>query len=100
MQALLLVDRWIGPLARAIRALVGASDRLVPYTGFLLAVGAVLLGVVATHGLRAGLDRLGKPRLAPLIVLAVVALLGLRHARWLVVWAAQLFVVLARPPSW
>ncbi len=94
--ALLLFDRWIGPLARAIRELVGSSDRLVPYTAFLLAVGAVLLGVVAVHGLRAGLDRLGKPRLAPLIVLAVVALLGLRHAVWLV-WAAPLFVVLASP---
>jgi hypothetical protein len=94
--ALLALDRQFGPAASAIRDLAGASDRLEPYVGFLLAVGVALVGVGASLGLRAGLDRLGKRRFTPLIVLAVVALLGLRHARWLV-WAAPLFVVLACP---
>jgi hypothetical protein len=96
MAATLALDRLFGPMARAIRDLAGASERLEPYIGFTLAVAAALIGVGAALGLRSGLERLGKRRLAPLIVLAVVALLGLRHAGWLV-WAAPVFVVLACP---
>jgi hypothetical protein len=93
---LLAFDRWLGPVAGSIRALAGASDRLEPYIGFTVAVAVALAGVGAALGLRRWLDRIGRRRLAPLIVLALVALLGLRHARWLI-WGAPLFVLLAAP---
>ncbi len=93
---LLANDRALMPVARAIRELAGAHDRLVPYIGFVLAVAAALVGVGAALALRAGLDRIGKRGLAPAVVLVAVALLGLRHAPWLV-WAAPVFVVVACP---
>jgi hypothetical protein len=93
---LLALDRAIGPAAAALRGLLGASDRLEPYIGFTLAVAAALGGVGASFALQVVLERAGKRHLAPLIVFVLVAVLGLRHARWLV-WAAPGFLLLAAP---
>ncbi len=89
--ALLASDRSLMPMARAIRDLAGAHDRLVPYIGFVLAVAAALVGVGTALALRAGLDGISRRRLAPVIVLVAVVLLGLRHAPWLA-WAAPMTV--------